>query len=137
MRRKAIGVGAGAWLDDLPLLLERRPGRSSISHVRSARSTTPLHARSVASARIATNALSLFTATSISGMRSKRGADSSSSTRMNGHDGLQRTLASMPPASGIGGVVERVSTGLLGTNVGLQPVGRQMLAVADRVAGYG
>lgn len=35
------------------------------------------------------------------------------------------------------GVVERVSTGLLGTKVGLQPVGRQMLAVADRVAGNG
>jgi streptomycin 6-kinase len=32
------------------------------------------------------------------------------------------------------GVVERVSTGLLGTQVGLQPVARQMLAVADRVA---
>jgi streptomycin 6-kinase len=32
------------------------------------------------------------------------------------------------------GVVERVSTGLLCTKVGLQPVGREMLAVADRVA---
>ena len=32
------------------------------------------------------------------------------------------------------GVVERVSTGLLCTRVGLQPVGGQMLAVADRVA---
>jgi streptomycin 6-kinase len=32
------------------------------------------------------------------------------------------------------GVVERVSTGLLGTRVGLQPVAEQMLAVADRVA---
>ena len=32
------------------------------------------------------------------------------------------------------GVVERVSTGLLGTRVGLQPVGGQMLAVADRIA---
>jgi len=32
------------------------------------------------------------------------------------------------------GVVERVSTGLLGTKVGMQPVSRQMLAVADRVA---
>ncbi len=32
------------------------------------------------------------------------------------------------------GVVERVSTGLLGTNVGLQPVARQMLAAADLVA---
>jgi streptomycin 6-kinase len=32
------------------------------------------------------------------------------------------------------GVVERVSTGLLGTKVGLQPVSRQMLAVADRLA---
>jgi streptomycin 6-kinase len=35
------------------------------------------------------------------------------------------------------GVVERVSTGLLATRIGLQPVGRQMLAVADRVAGLG
>lgn len=33
------------------------------------------------------------------------------------------------------GVVERVSTGLLATMVGLQPVGRQMLAAADRIAG--
>lgn len=33
------------------------------------------------------------------------------------------------------GVVERVSTGLLATRIGLQPVGRWMLAVADRVAG--
>ncbi len=32
------------------------------------------------------------------------------------------------------GVVERVSTGLLATRVGLQPVGGQMLAAADRVA---
>ena len=32
------------------------------------------------------------------------------------------------------GVVERVSTGLLCTKVGLQPVGREMLAVADLVA---
>jgi streptomycin 6-kinase len=35
------------------------------------------------------------------------------------------------------GAVERVSTGLLAAQVGLQPVGRQMLAVADRVAGLG
>ena len=33
------------------------------------------------------------------------------------------------------GVVERVSTGLLCTQVDLQPVGREMLAAADRVAG--
>lgn len=32
------------------------------------------------------------------------------------------------------GVVERVSTGLLGTEVGLQPVAAEMLATADRVA---
>ncbi len=32
------------------------------------------------------------------------------------------------------GVVERVSTGLLGTQIGLQPVARQMLAAADRIA---
>ena len=33
------------------------------------------------------------------------------------------------------GVVERVSTGLLATRVGLQPVGREMLEAADRVSG--
>jgi streptomycin 6-kinase len=32
------------------------------------------------------------------------------------------------------GVVERVSTGLVCTRVGLEPVGRQMLAVADRLS---
>jgi len=32
------------------------------------------------------------------------------------------------------GVVERVSTGLLATRIGLQPAGSQMLAVAERVA---
>jgi len=32
------------------------------------------------------------------------------------------------------GVVERVSTGLLGTRVGLEPVASQMLEVADRIA---
>jgi streptomycin 6-kinase len=32
------------------------------------------------------------------------------------------------------GVVERVSTGLLATRVGLQPIGREMLAAADRAA---
>jgi streptomycin 6-kinase len=32
------------------------------------------------------------------------------------------------------GVVERVSTGLLATRVGLQPVGREMLAAADELA---
>jgi streptomycin 6-kinase len=31
------------------------------------------------------------------------------------------------------GVVERVSTGLLTTKIGLQPVGREMLAVADQI----
>ena len=33
------------------------------------------------------------------------------------------------------GVVERVSTGLLGTRVGLQPIARQMLEAADEAAG--
>jgi streptomycin 6-kinase len=32
------------------------------------------------------------------------------------------------------GVIERVSTGLLGTRIDLQPVARQMLAVADQIA---
>lgn len=31
-------------------------------------------------------------------------------------------------------MVERVSTGLIATMIGLQPVGGQMLAVADRIA---
>jgi hypothetical protein len=31
-------------------------------------------------------------------------------------------------------VVERVSTGLVTTRIGLQPVGRQMLELADRLA---
>ena len=38
------------------------------------------------------------------------------------------------------GVVERVSTGLLATRIGLQPVGREMLATADllaRLAAFG
>ena len=35
------------------------------------------------------------------------------------------------------GVVERVSTGLLGTKVGLQPVAAEMLAAAEAVAGLG
>jgi hypothetical protein len=30
-------------------------------------------------------------------------------------------------------VVERVSTGLLATKIGMQPVGGEMLAVADRI----
>ncbi|HEY3902826.1 MAG TPA: aminoglycoside phosphotransferase family protein [Streptosporangiaceae bacterium] len=34
------------------------------------------------------------------------------------------------------GVVERVSTGLLCTNIGLQPVGRQMLAAAEHIAAH-
>ena len=34
------------------------------------------------------------------------------------------------------GVVERVSTGLLCTKIGLQPVGREMLATADYVSRY-
>jgi hypothetical protein len=33
------------------------------------------------------------------------------------------------------GVVERVLTGLVGTQIGLQPVARDMLRVADHVAG--
>ena len=32
------------------------------------------------------------------------------------------------------GAVERVSTGLLATKIGLQPVGREMLATADQIA---
>jgi streptomycin 6-kinase len=35
------------------------------------------------------------------------------------------------------GAVERVATGLLATEIGLQPVGRQMLTTADRLAESG
>jgi streptomycin 6-kinase len=34
----------------------------------------------------------------------------------------------------LSGVIERVSTGLLCTRIDLQPVGREMLAVAERAA---
>jgi len=34
------------------------------------------------------------------------------------------------------GMAERLSTGLLLTRIGLQPVARQMLAAADRLAGH-
>lgn len=47
---------------------------------------------------------------------------------------LAARTGSDPTAIWEWGVVERVSTGLLGTRVGLQPVGGQMLAVADGVA---
>jgi streptomycin 6-kinase len=35
------------------------------------------------------------------------------------------------------GVIERVSTGLVATKIGLQPAGRQMLALADHIAAEG
>jgi streptomycin 6-kinase len=50
------------------------------------------------------------------------------SRRLAAHTGLDET------AIWEWGVVERVSTGLLGTKVGLQPVAREMLLVADRLA---
>jgi streptomycin 6-kinase len=37
-------------------------------------------------------------------------------------------------AVGAWGVVERVSTGLLCTRIDLQPIGREMLAVAERLS---
>ena len=43
--------------------------------------------------------------------------------------GATQWLADLPA------LVERVSTGLLCTEIGLQPGGREMLTVADRVAG--
>lgn len=50
-----------------------------------------------------------------------------------------RSLAAMtgldPMAIWEWGVVERVSTGLLASRIGLQPIGSQMLEVADRIAG--
>jgi streptomycin 6-kinase len=39
-----------------------------------------------------------------------------------------------PSRSGSGGVAERVYTGLVCTSIELQPVGRQILAAADRIA---
>ena len=46
---------------------------------------------------------------------------------------LARRTGRDEPAIWEWGVVERVSTGLLATRIGLQPVGRQMLAAADHV----
>ena len=48
---------------------------------------------------------------------------------------LTRT-AWTPPAIWECGMAERVSTSLLGTRVGLQPVAHQMLAVADRPSSW-
>lgn len=47
---------------------------------------------------------------------------------------LARRTGLDPTAIWEWGVVERVSTGLLCAKIGLQPVGRQMLAAADRIA---
>jgi len=47
---------------------------------------------------------------------------------------LARRTGLDPAATWEWGVVERVSTGLLCTSIGLQPVGHQMLAVADEIA---
>lgn len=48
---------------------------------------------------------------------------------------LARRTGLDPTAIWEWGVIERVSTGLLGTKIGLQPTAREMLAVADRVSG--
>ena len=42
----------------------------------------------------------------------------------------------LPTAIWEWGVVERVSTGLLATGIGLQSVGREMLATADLLASH-
>ena len=111
-------------------------------------------------ARIATNEPSSSTVTSMSGMRSKRRTDSSSSIRTASLQSPSTTSESscartpldlldgdphdrarwLAARTGLDvtsiwdwGVVERVSTGLLGTKVGLQPVARQMLTAADIV----
>jgi streptomycin 6-kinase len=47
---------------------------------------------------------------------------------------LARRTGLDPTAIWEWGVVERVSTGLLATVIGLQPIGAQMLAAADRIA---
>jgi hypothetical protein len=47
---------------------------------------------------------------------------------------LARRTGLDPTATWEWGVVERVSTGLLPTRIGLQPIGRQMLTAADRIA---
>ena len=49
---------------------------------------------------------------------------------------LARRTGLDPAAIWEWGAVERVSTGLLCTRVGLQPLGREMLAAADHVASF-
>ena len=65
--------------------------------------------------------------------RHARGPDSKE-IRANGPDGWRTRRASTSSAIWEWGVVERVSTGLLGTRVNLQPIARQMLAAADDLA---
>ena len=115
-------------------------------------------ARRVAATRIATRRRCSSTATCTSGTRSKPATGSSSSiptasspspsttsgsscerTRSkaisaNERVGWQHATGLDERAIWEWGVVERVSTGLLGTRVGLQPIAGEMLAAADALA---
>jgi hypothetical protein len=116
VRRKAIGVGAGAWLDDLPLLVASLEQECDPEVVFG----------------LCEGAVRIDELESVPIMREDP---------VDLLDGDPRDRARwLAKRTGLDvtsiwdwGVVERVSTGLLGTKVGLQPVARQMLAAADIV----
>jgi hypothetical protein len=160
VRRKAIGVGAGAWLDGLPLLLaslEQEWGiavgdayyDSTEAFVAEAtcEDGTPAvrHEILCSTARNALEAPGGFKLVDPDGLLTEPDYDLGIIMREDPLEGDPRERSRWLAAhTGLDtasiwdwGVVERVSTGLLGTKVGLQPVGRQILAVADRVAGTG
>ena len=147
-RRRAASVDSSA-----------RCGTSSAGLAAVPRSTTRSSAQSDGETRTETTGPSSCTATSTSGTRSKRPTASSWSTRTGcspspsttsasscartrSRETLRQRAAWLAARTGLDevaiwewGVVERVSTGLLGTRVSMQPIARQMLDAAERIAG--
>ena len=161
--RPAPGAGcppaprrAGGWSE----YITRARGRSSTDRARQRGRARASRARHGASPRTTTSAPCSCTATCTSGTRSRPATASSSSTptgcsprpsttsasscgRTRSSSGRRpvRPGAWLAARTGLDataiwewGVVERVSTGLLATRIGLQPVGREMLATADALS---
>ncbi len=157
-RRKALTVGAGRWIDDLPMLvqsLEREwtmtvgSAYGDATEAFVARATlsdgTPAVLKLVIprSGEAAHHEITVLRLAGGEGcvrlLRSdaRRGALLLERLGRSLHD-LARRLARHTGLDATAiwewGVVERVSTGLWCTQIGLQPTGRQMLAAADRLA---
>ncbi|MGE5292714.1 MAG: hypothetical protein ACM3ML_37095 [Micromonosporaceae bacterium] len=113
VRTKALAAGAAQWIGDLPELV------ASLERDRSIALVDPDGL--LAEAEYDMGILML--------------EDSRELLHGDGHERAQwlaRALRLDATAILQWGVVERVSTGLLCTKIGLQPAGRELLAVADR-----